>query len=164
MIKVSDLRRIKKIFERLARTKNQDLAVKFIPINENTCSIVMSNGEDYARLISDGEIKNDIQIGWEDFCRVCDLFDKEINIIKKSKFVEITENNTKLKCSESMSRANDYCDFRFDFDNAIILSLNNVHVITNQGAKGTIDKFVLGQNKLVSTDSHIAIVNTLSKI
>lgn len=164
MIELSDLKRIKKIFDRVARTgAKTSLAVKFTPIDDNSYSVIMSNGEDYARLISSGNLKNAIQISWEDFCRICDLFNKEIDIIKRVTFIEIIEGKTKLKCSESTSRANEFCNFKFDFDNAIILSLNNVHVVTNQGAKGTIDKFVLGKNMLVSTDSHIVMLNKLSK-
>lgn len=122
MIKISDLRRIKRLcFDKIAAngTARRDLAVQIKPLNDELYTVIMSNGVDYARLVADfiqPAETEEINIAWTEFARICDFFDKTITITNKNGMYEIKEGKTKFKCAISRSEANNNCYFKFDFD------------------------------------------------
>lgn len=83
MIKISDLRRIKRLcFDKIVAngTARRDLAVQIKPLNDELYTVIMSNGVDYARLVADfiqPAETEEINIAWAEFARICDFLTKQ---------------------------------------------------------------------------------------
>lgn len=167
MIKISDLRRIKRLcFDKIAAngTARRGLAVQIKPLNDELYTVIMSNGVDYARLVADfiqPAETEEINIAWTEFARICDFFDKTITITNKNGMYEIKEGKTKFKCAISRSEANNNCYFKFDFDNAIKISMDDCFVLIDR--KMQMNKFALDENMLMSTDGIFATINYLKQ-
>lgn len=167
MIKISDLRRIKKtVFDKIAqvsRGQRNTLAVLFKPIDNQKYQIVMSNGEDYGRMIADfTELYaiQEFQISYSDFVRICDLFEKKIDVSVDKNIILIKEGKKKFKCSICKSDAWENAVFSFDFENAFRLSMDDCWILSDLGIMG---KFAVGQNFLISTDGSFAGINLLKQ-
>lgn len=166
MIKVSDLKRIRKVcFDKIAQcgVAKRDLAVRFTAINTELYEVVLSNGEDYARLVGDLTkmcALPDFQINWGDFVRVCDFFQDTIAITVKDKTILFSEGKTKYKCNYFSSNANEGVNFKFDFSSAFKINMDNLFIIKDFGNMG---KFAISQSKLVSTDGNFCAINEISE-
>lgn len=168
MLKISDLRRIKKlVFDKIAQTtgrgQRNTLAVMFKPIDNQKYQIIMSNGEDYGRMVADFlelYAMQKFQIFWSDFQNICDLFDKKIDVVINDNIVNIKEGKKHFKCVMSRSEAWKNAVFKFDFDNATKINMDNYWIMSNLGMIG---KFALGQNFLMSTDGNLAGINFLKQ-
>lgn len=164
MIKISDLKRIKQLcFDKIAQNgaARKDLAVFFKPINEKLYSVVMSNGEDFARIVADiiGDKQiQEFQIAWSDFNKICIFFNKYIEIDLKDNVVTFKENKTKFKCAITRSDASRSCYFKFDFDNAVKVCMDEAFVLDKLGI---MQKFALSKNLIVSTDGNFAAINNI---
>ena len=165
MIKLTDLRRVRKYcFNRIAQQspRKTSLAVKFSPIGADMYECVMSNGEDYARIIAITTVLTampEFQISWTDFIRICDLFVNIIELSVKDNEVIFKEGKTKFKCRLFRSEANDYVNFEFDFDNAIKINMtDNLYIMSD---RGNFKNFCLKDKYLMSTDGCFAAINIL---
>lgn len=167
MIKVSDLRRIKKLcFDKIAQASSarKDLSVRFSPIGADMYECVMCNGEDFARIVADTTTLTalpEIQISWHDFQRVCDLFSDIVDLTVKDSTILFKEGKTKFKCATFRSNANKMVNFKFDFDNAIKINMRDNLVILSD--LGNFNKFCLSGQHLMSSDGNIAIINILNE-
>lgn len=167
MLKISDLRRIKKlVFDKIAqasRGQRNTLAVLFKPIDNQKYQIIMSNGEDYGRMVADFTelyALQEFQIAWGDFQKICDLFDKKIDITINGNVVSIKEGKKHFKCSISRSEAWKNAIFKFDFENAFKINMDNCWMLSDLGM---MQKFALGQNFLMVTDGNFAGINYLKQ-
>ena len=165
MIKVSDLRRIKKLcFDKIAQQSSarKDLSVRFTPIGAEMYECVMSNGEDFARIVADTTslvAMPEIQISWADFSRICDLFTDTIEVALKDYQITFKEGKTKFKCAIFKSDTNKMVNFKFDFENAIQINMrDNLFILSDLGNFG---KFVLSGHYIISSDANIAAINIL---
>lgn len=167
MIKVSDLRRVKKYcFDKIVQQSSarKDLAVKFKPISADMYECIMCNGEDYARLVADTTslvAMPEIQISWVDFARICDLFNNTVELTVKDYTITFKEGKTNFKCIMFASDLNDRVNFKFDFENAIQINMReNLFILPDLG---TFNKFCLSGNHIISTDGSMAAINRLDK-
>lgn len=166
IVKVSDLKRIKEIFEKIAANRShakKDLAVMFKWLSDNIFEIVMSSGDEQARIIcnsNDNRLGDkEVSINWKDFSTMCDLFRNEICVTSKDQKVKFSEGNTVFKCRKYTSGYNENCNFKFDFDNAVLLHVDNTVILRDFG---TMNGYAIGTNKLISTDSNICTISTLN--
>lgn len=167
MLKISDLRRIKKIcFDKIAqssRGQRNSLAVMFSPIDNSKYQIIMSNGEDYGRIVADFlelYAMEEFQISWSDFLKVCELFDKKIDVSINKNTVIVKEDKKKFKCAIMRSDAHKNASFKFDFDNAFKINMDNSFIMSDFGNMG---KFVVYENYIMSTDGAFAGINILKQ-
>lgn len=166
MIKVSDLRKVKKhCFSRIAQqsSRKKNLAIKFSPVGADMYECIMSNGEDYARIIATTTALTampEFQISWTDFIRICDLFVNIIELSVKDNEVIFKEGKTKFKCGLCRSEANNYVNFKFNFDNAIKINMtDNLYIMSD---RGNFTNFSLKDKYLMSTDGCFAALNILN--
>ena len=167
MIKISDLKRIKKTcFDEIAsanRGQRKDIAVLFKPIDASKYQMIMSNGEDYGRMVADFlELSNmpEFQISWLDFLKICDLFEKKISVTVEDNTILVKEDKKKFKCSLFKSEAWKNAFFKFDFDTALKINMDECWILSDFG---NMQKFALGQNFLMSTDGSFAGINILKQ-
>lgn len=168
MIKIADLRRIKKLcFDKIGANAaaRRDLSVQIKPINEEIYTVIMSNGNDYARLVANFTQPTkfeEVNLAWSDFQKVCEFFDKIITITVKDNQYEIKEGKSKLKCVKIKSEANNACSFKFDFDeNAHKISMDDCFIMLDKKLQTC--PFVLCENAIASTDTNFAVINYLNK-
>lgn len=167
MLKISDLRRIKKtVFDKIStsnRGMRNNLSVLFKPIDNSKYQMIMASGDDFGRMVADFTelyAMQEFQIAWSDFSRICDLFEKKIDVSIENNIVLIKEGRKKFKCSISKSDAWKNASFKFDFDNAFRVSMDDCWILPDLGTMG---KFAVGQNFLISTDGNFAGINFLKQ-
>lgn len=166
MIKISDLKKIKKnCFDKIAKEALQKdgLAVSVKPLGLELIQVMMSNGNDYARVVLDNyktSVVPEICLNWKDFLKVCELFQKEITITKKDNRIKISEDKTNLTCTEFAHTFNSACDFKFDFKEALLLETEDLFILDSHLP---MNGFAITQDKLLSCDGCICIVNNLSE-
>lgn len=122
----------------------------------------MTNGEDYARIVADfvsDKTFDEFQISWLEFIKICDLFDKNADITIKDGMVHFKEGKTKLKCAISRSDAHKQCYFKFNFETAVKICMDDVYIIKTK--LNTIPCFAMSKNWLASTDGNYASINYL---
>lgn len=164
MIKISDLKRIKKLcFDKLAReaVEKGGLIVAIKPLGIDLIEIVLSNGTDYGRIILDNHSKEalpEMFLGWHDFVKICELFKKEVKFDKKDNNIKVSEGKTILKCQTCVEKYTINSSFKFDFGSAILLNTKDVFMLDNHVA---IQKYAIHQDKLISCDGSICILNKL---
>lgn len=167
MIKVSDLRRVKKYcFDKIAQQSSarKDLVVRFHPIGAEMYECVMCNGEDFARIVADTTTLTalpEMQIAWTDFVRVCDLFTDVIEVSIKDNTIIFKEGKTKFKCATFRTTLNDMVNFKFDFENAIEINMREGLFILSD--LGNFNKFCLSGHYMISSDANIAAINILEE-
>ena len=166
MIKISDLKRIKKLcFDKLARESvdKGGLIVAIKPLGLELIEIRLSNGSDYGRIILDNtskEVVPEMFLGWYDFLKICELFKKEVKITKKENTIKVTEGKTVLNCPTFRDRYTLSSNFKFDFSSALKLDTKDLFVLDDHGS---VQKYAIWQDKLISSDGHICILNNLSQ-
>lgn len=166
MLKVTDLKRIKKIFEIISKKSvKKDLFVNFEKINDNIVVIAMNTGTDRARIITQPTgnfIFNKLQLAYKDFCFICDFFDNDINFEMSSNQIAIKEGSNKYKCTPTNSRANDSLNFKFNFDKSKLISTDDV--FTNVDDKNSVlDNILISENELISADHVCGTINQLEQ-
>ena len=164
MIKVSDLKRIKKTcFDRIAQAavSRPDLAVSIKSVNTEWIEIVMSNGVDFGRILTENtcliEVPR-IEMAWNDFTRVCDVFDNIVEVSVKGAKITFKEGKNKYNCSPVISRFNAMTKFNFNFENAKIINQDNMFILADHGGMGG---YGISGEYLISCDSSFAAVNKL---
>lgn len=166
MIKISELKRIKKLcFDKLAResVNKEGLIVAIKPLGLELIEILLSNGENYGRIIIDNPAKDVVPqlfLGWYDFVKICELFNKEIKIDAKENSIKITEGKTVLKCPTYRDKYTMRSNFKFDFSSALKLDTGNLFMLDDHAS---IQKFAIYQDKLISSDGNICILNKLNQ-
>ena len=164
MLKISDLKRIKKLcFDKIARNSidSKTLAVHIRPLGLELVEVLMSNGSDYARLLVDADPKNlmpEINLSWIDFVKICELFIKEVSITKKEKTIKVIEGKTVLICKIFSTDHIAMCNFKFDFDKATKLKTSDLFMLDDHLL---LQKYAIIGDKLVSCDGQISIMNKL---
>lgn len=166
MIKISDLKKARKTcFDKIAREASQKdgLAVRVKPIGIELIELMMSNRDDYARVILDNYKKASISesiINWKDFLKICELFDKEIVIMKDGKKIKVSEEQTSLTCIEFGHTFNSECDFKFDFKESLLLETKDLFILDSHLPMAGL---AIYKDKLLSCDGCVCIMNNLSE-
>ena len=164
MIKISDLKRVKKLcFDRIARdsANSKLLVVDFKPICIDAIEVLLSNGNNYGRIILDNESKtvfSSFSLGWTDFVKICELFKSQIVIKATDKEAKIKEGKTVLNCRVYNSTYNSACKFKFDFSTAKEFDATKVLMLDDHLE---IQKYAIVSDELISCDGHIGIVNKI---
>lgn len=166
MIKISDLKRIKKLcFDKLARESvdKSGLIVAIRPMGLELIEVLLSNGENYGRIILDNTSKDAVPemfLGWYDFLKICELFKKEVKIDKKENTIKVTEGKTVLNCPTYKDKYTLNSKFKFDFSSALKLDTKDLFVLDDHAE---VQKYAICQDKLISSDGHICILNNLTQ-
>lgn len=168
MIKIDDLKKIKDncFYDvyRLASDK-KNVAIKFSPINAEYLQAIMSNGVQYARLITKLDkmvALQDISISWQDFEMITKLFVSNLSytVQKNTIIFKSEDNKTKYSCQFYKSEFNERCNFKFDFnsENTELISTDNA-IIVKQPKGSPFRCFVLKEDKIYSTDGAFGTIN-----
>lgn len=124
----------------------------------------MSNGNDYARLVLSLEKMlpiQDFQISWNDFCKVCVMFDKKANVKVAENKVTFVENKTKFICYQLQSDYNKGCNFNFSFEKAKNINMDNVFILQNQKSMFA-GRYAIKNDKAISSDGFFCFVSKMN--
>lgn len=166
MLKIAELKKIKKLcFNKIASeaVERGKIVVSIKPLGLDLIEISTSNGNDYARMIIENTTKGVVPefcLGWIDFNKMCELFKDEIKIKKNENKVQVIEGDTILKFNTTTDGYNGNNNFKFNFDNAILLNTKNLFVLDDHML---MKKYAIVEDKLISSDGQICIINNLDK-
>lgn len=166
MIKIAELKKIKKLcFNKIASeaVERGKVVIGIKPIGLDLIEISTSNGHDYARMITENTSKGvvpEFYLGWIDFNKMCELFKNEVKIKKNENKVQVIEDDTILKFNTTTDGYNLNSNFKFNFDEAILLNTKDLFVLDDHKL---IKKFAIVENKLISSNGEICIINNLDK-
>lgn len=166
MLKISELKRIKKIcFNRIASeaVERGKIVVGIKPIGLDLIEITTSNGNDYGRIITDNTSKKvtpEFYLSWVDFNKMCELFKNEVEIKKNDNKVHIIEGDTILKFNTTMSGYNRNSNFKFNFEEAILLNTKNLFILDDHKL---VEKYAIIEDKLISSNGEICIINNINQ-
>lgn len=164
MLKISELKRIKKTcFDYIANSaiERGKISIGIRPIGLDFIEISTSNGEDCARLIANNTNKDIVPsffLSWNDFSKICQLFDKEISITKDGNTILVSEGEAKLKFSAFSESYNVIHNFKFNFEDSLILDTKNIIMLDHHLE---LQKYAIWGNNLISCDGYLSIFNKL---
>lgn len=168
MLKVSDLRKVRELcFDKVAKTSTakKELAVLFLPTGNTMCQVIMSNGRNYARLVAtltEPCAMQEFQISWNEFQRICDFFDKEIDVQVKENKIIVTEGNKKYNIACYNNDFNKKCDFKFDFNGAYEISMDKVPIMQTDKSVFC-GRYAVTKDLILSTDSCFCFASKLKQ-
>lgn len=163
MLKIEELKKAKKIcFNKIASSAiwKNNVTINIKPLGIELIEITISNGNDYARIITDNLSKRlvpEVCLSWNDFNKICELFSYKIKIDKQKDKIHVSEGETVLKFNAFKGVYAITNGFKFDFDNAILLNTKDLFVIQEK-----FQKYAILEDKLVSCDGNICIINKLN--
>ena len=108
MLSIKDLSKATEVFNLIAQ-KSVDktkLVVSFKPLNETTYTVVMSNGNENARLIVEREprIMQCFNISYNDFLRLFKIFNDRFNVSVDNGRIYCKKNKNSYGCVEMKSQ------------------------------------------------------------
>ena len=165
MLKIAELKKIKKLcFNKIASEaiERGKIVVGIKPIGLDLIEISTSNGNDYARMITENTSKGvvpEFYLNWIDFNKMCELFKNEIKIKKNENKVQIIEGDTILKFNTTTSGYSESSNFKFNFDEATLLNTKDLFILDDHML---MKKYAIIEDKLISCDGQICIINNLS--
>ena len=163
-MKIEELKKIKELcFDKIyAKALDKaDLCVEFNNLKNGFYQIVMSNRVDYAQLICDNkEDYPSFKIQWNDFEKIVQFFESgEIKLFfENQNIVVFRQRKNIFKCLQINTPAPHH-QFKFDFEHAQLLSMDDCTILKDHK---DLQKFILNQNNLISSDGFVCIVNTLN--
>lgn len=164
MLSIKELAKATEVFNLIANKsvdKNK-LAVSFKPLNETTYTVIMSNGNESARLIVEREpkIMQSFNIAYQDYLRLFKVFNDRFNVKVDSNGNKITfkKDRNSYACIEFKSSLNDTAKFKFDFDGAYKITIDKPLILKTMNFGGV---YAMANNEIASTDGFIGVVCNL---
>ena len=164
MISIKDLTKATEVFNLIANKsvdKNR-LAVSFKPLNETTYTVIMSNGNESARLIVEREpkIMQDFSIAYHDFLRLFKLFDDRFNVnVDNGNKITFKKNKNSYACVEMRSQLNDNINFKFEFEGAHKITIDKPLILKTLSFGGV---YAIANNEIASTDGYMGVISRIN--
>lgn len=161
MISVKDLSKATEVFNLIANKSidKTKLVVSFKPLNETTYTVIMSNGNESARLIVEREpkIMQGFSIAYHDFLRLFKLFNDRFNVnVDNGNKITFKKNKNSYACVEHASTFNDAVTFKFEFDGSYKITIDKPLILKALSFGGV---YAIADNEIASTDGRIGVIN-----
>jgi hypothetical protein len=162
MLSIKDLSKATEVFNLIAQ-KSVDktkLVVSFKPLTETTYTVVMSNGNESARLIVESEpkIMQSFDIGYNDFLRLFKIFNDRFNVSVDNGKICFKKNKNSYSCVETKSQLNDSVNFKFDFDGSYKITIDKPLILKTIAFGGV---YAIADNEIASTDGFIGVIDKI---
>ena len=162
MLSIKDLSKATEVFNLIAQ-KSVDktkLVVSFKPLNETTYTVVMSNGNESARLIVEREpkIMQCFNISYNDFLRLFKIFNDRFNVSVDNSKIYFKKNKNSYGCVEMKSQLNDSVKFKFDFDGSYKITIDKPLILKTTSFGGV---YAIADNEIASTDGYLGVITRL---
>ncbi len=137
------------------------LAVLFKPLNETTYTVIMSNGNESARLIVEREpkIMPTFSIDYQDFLRLFKLFKDSFNVNVSADRISFKKGKNSYSCLDKKCLANDVATFKFDFEGAFKITIDKPLILNTMSFGGT---YAISDNELASTDGFMGVISNIN--
>lgn len=162
MLSIKDLSKATEVFNLIAQ-KSVDktkLVVSFKPLTEITYTVIMSNGNESARLIVESEpkIMQSFDIGYNDFLRLFKIFNDRFNVSVDNGKICFKKNKNSYSCVETKSQLNDSVNFKFDFDGSYKITIDKPLILKTIAFGGV---YAIADNEIASTDGFIGVIDKI---